>query len=88
MRVGEEVFEIVIALFNRTIGLNAVGFAGFVFESHQAIDEVPAQPDARAPDLEIAAEDARQHEDSRLLVYRLAAARGACGGTNAGGRFA
>jgi hypothetical protein len=85
MGAREEPAEVVIHAIHRAIGLDAVT-PGAVFESLETVDQAPAQPDARIAHLQVAAEDAREHENRGLLARGLAVVGRAR--THAGGALA
>ena len=76
--VGQPLDQVVIAVADRAIGLEAAGAVGIPGQFFQAVDEAEAEPDALAIELDVRAEDAGQDEHSRPV----------CGSGSGAGRTA
>ena len=66
MGLTQDIHQRVVAQADRATGLYLVARGVRVFEALQPIDQPPAQPDALAIDLQVAAQDARQNEHRGL----------------------
>ena len=91
VRLRQVVHQVVVDEADRAVGLHGVGAVGRAIYARrirqlaQAADQPQAEPDAFVAGLQVAAQDAGQHEDRRLLA-RGAAVGGAaaCGAQPAG----
>ncbi len=80
--------EVVVDHADRAVGRDVVGLAAGVGEPAQAADQAQAEPDALVAGLQVAAQDAGQHEHRRLRARRPAVVDAAARGAQAAGILA